>query len=149
MIPLCSCHDLYRYFIRYKKKMESFYERLRIRIVKWTPNKKAYNKGCWEWDGPRKSGSSYGTCNLYIPGGDQMRVNAHRASYIAHNQRFVLPYDISHLCHECKCVNPNHLSHETHAINMEREICCKAGGCTEHYHDDGSKLKSCIFAVEE
>ena len=122
--------DLYRYFMRYKK-MESFYESLRKRIVKWTPNKKAaYNKGCWQWDRPRKGGSSYGTCNLYLPGGDQMRVNAHRASNISNNQRFILPCDISHLCHESKCVHgPDHLSHETHAINMDRdrEICRKAG----------------------
>ena len=50
-----------------------------------------------------------------------MRVNAHRASYIAFNEIFVLPLDISHCCHESSCVNPNHLSHEPHDINIERE----------------------------
>jgi hypothetical protein len=56
-----------------------------------------------------------------------MVVNAHRAAYVAFSNRYVLPYDISHCCHQSICVNPTHLSHEPHYIKMDRERCRKAG----------------------
>lgn len=31
--------------------------------------------------------------------------------------------DVSHLCGQCKCVNPSHLIQETHKINLSRKRC--------------------------
>lgn len=121
-----------------------FYERLRLRIMRKTMNKNAFDKGCWEWEGS-KWGSVYGTCVLSLPKGDKMRVNAHRAAYIAFSNQFVLPFDISHCCHQSRCVNPDHLSHEPNELNVERERCRKAGACTGHCYD-GASLQACIFA---
>ena len=125
----------------------AFYDRLRRRMEKNVISKTAFNKGCWLWAGSMKSNSTYGTCYLSLPKGDRMRVNAHRASYIAFNEIFVLPLDISHCCHESSCVNPNHLSHEPHDINIERERCRKAGGCFGHSYN-GTQLKPCMFCEE-
>ena len=123
-----------------------FYEDLRRRIQAKTPNKSAYGLGCWEWCGTKKRGSEYGVVHLTV-GGDHLHVHAHRASYMAFNNKFILPYDISHCCHHGSCVNPNHLSHEPHDINMAREMCRNAESCFGH-ESGGKALKPCIFADE-
>ena len=122
---------------------QSFYDKLRTRVLAKTPNKDANGMGCWQWAGGLKTGGRYGTEYLHV-GGDRMCVNAHRAAYIAFNRAFLLPFDISHCCHQSLCVNPNHLSHEPHDINMDRERCRKAGKCYGHY-TDGNGLKPCLF----
>lgn len=71
-------------------------------------------------------------------------VTAHRASYImAYHKRKDLSMEISHRCHQSLCVNPAHLSHETHEINVEREDCRRFKKCTGH---DG--VDPCIFKVD-
>ena len=120
-----------------------FYENLRRRIDAKTPNKSANGVGCWEWCGTKKFSSAYGVVNLTV-GGDHLCVHAHRASYMAFNNKFILPHDISHCCHHSLCVNPNHLSHEPHEINMARERCRRSGSCFGH-ESDGKPLKPCIF----
>ena len=69
-----------------------------------------------------------------------MFVNAHRASYIAFNEKFLLPLDISHCCHEKLCVNPEHVSHEEHEVNMDREDCKEFKKCIGH-----GNYKPCVF----
>ena len=113
-----------------------FFENLRRRIRAHTPNKSAFGMDCWEWSGTMKKGSSYGVVHLSVKG-DHMKVHAHRASFIAFNNKFIFPYDISHCCHNSQCVNPDHLSHEPHSINMDRE---RFG-----HSNDGEHLKSCII----
>lgn len=119
-----------------------FYERLRKRIVK-NSKTNCFNKGCWEWTGQLKNKTKYGKIDLQI-GSDKLTSHAHRAAYIAYNNRFKLAYDVSHCCHEPGCVNPAHLEHEPHVINVGRERCRKAGLCLGHEHD-GKQLKPCIF----
>ena len=119
------------------------YDNLKQCILAKTPNKNSYGMGCWEWEGTLKKGGRYGVIDLRIQG-DRMRVHAHRGSYIAFNKKFLLPYDISHCCHHSRCVNPDHLSHEPHDINRDRERCREAGSCYGH-QADGKELKACIF----
>ena len=59
-------------------------------------------------------------------------------------------YDISHCCHHSRCVNPDHLSHEPHDINRdrERERCREAGSCYGH-QADGKELKACILSKHQ
>ena len=130
----------------------SFYESLRSRITSRVLSTEAFGKGCWEWGGTKKKlkngkFAQYGTIVMNICG-DRVNSHAHRASYIAFYSKFLLPYDISHCCHEARCVNPHHLEHEPHAINLAREECRKVGSCSEHRHE-GQPLKSCIFASKE
>jgi hypothetical protein len=115
-----------------------FYEKLRIRVLSKV-SKDRFGKGCWEWRGCMRKDGKYGRVSLNIRG-DRMYVNAHRASYIAFTECFVLPNDISHCCHEKLCVNPDHLSHEEHCINRSRARCIEAGQCQGH-----GEHKPCIL----
>ena len=49
--------------------------------------------------------------------------------------------DISHLCHNLRCVRFTHLTREPHNVNMERLTCKRTRYC--HGHGD---LPSCIFS---
>ena len=50
---------------------------------------------------------------------------SHRFSYMLHNNVFDLSKEIqiSHRCHNKRCVNPEHLSFEPEAVNKDRQIC--------------------------
>jgi hypothetical protein len=122
---------------------QKFYDNMKCRIRTKAPNKKAFEKECWEWEGAMKLDSGYGIVHITIKG-DRLCVHAHRAAYMAFNNKFILPYDISHCCHQSKCVNPDHLSHEWHSINMDREECRRVRKCSGH-EMDGRILKSCIL----
>jgi len=111
---------------------------LRLRIhAKVT--KDSFNKGCWKWNGCQTAGGRYGKMTVTIQGVAKS-MGAHRASYMAYEECIDLPDDVSHCCHEGLCVNPDHLSHEHHLINSEREICRRKGQCTLH-----TGYKPCIF----
>ena len=78
-----------------------FYERLRKRVLSKVGSKSAFGMDCWEWLGEKKIGKTkdnYGMLTLYV-GGDRLRGHSHRAAYIAFNDQFILPHNISHLCH--------------------------------------------------
>jgi len=94
--------------------------------------------GCWIWTGGLRSDGRYGV--LWVAG---RSVNAHRASYMAAKKCNDLPHDISHLCHNNMCVNPRHLVHEEHSVNVERQYCRQIGHCTVTVHT--SSDKKCIF----
>ena len=123
---------------------QEFYDKLRRRVLAKIPNKSTNILGCWLWGGAYKKNSHYGIEYISIRG-DRMCVGAHRAAYIAFNRKFCLPYDISHCCHNPACVNPAHLEHEMHCINMERERCREVVFCRGHQME-GKNLKSCLFA---
>jgi len=55
-----------------------------------------------------------------------------------------LPLDISHVCHSRLCINADHLSHEPHDVNMDREGCQRLGRCTGHKLD-GKQFAPCIL----
>lgn len=115
-----------------------FYDALRRRVESHV-KKGAFNKGCWQWTGCLVKPGGYGRVHLTVKG-DEMGVTSHRASYIAFKRMFILPHDISHRCHEKLCVNPDHLSHEPHSINLRRRACKQQTQCRGH-----GQYKSCIF----
>lgn len=73
------------------------------------------------------------------PDGTITLERAHRLSYML-DQRILkekLPrfspngdhLDISHLCHNPKCINPQHLILEPHSINIDRIFCRRIKQC--------------------
>ena len=58
----------------------------------------------------------------------------HRLIYMMiHHQRHLQQgHDVSHLCHNTLCLNPNHLSLEPHAINNNRQRCKIERTCLHH-----------------
>jgi len=40
--------------------------------------------------------------------------------------------DLSHLCHNKNCVNPDHLVFELNTINQARVLCAETGRCFSH-----------------
>ena len=63
-------------------------------------------------------------------------VDAHRAVYYGHHANET-PHDeveISHRCHNKRCVRIDHLVAESHSENCQRKICHKKGtsGCLGH-----------------
>ena len=67
----------------------------------------------------------YGRQKLSFSNGKFIYVTAHRAMYMCIKQISFIPrnYEISHLCHNSRCIRPDHLNMEPHAINMERLRC--------------------------
>ena len=119
---------------------ERFYANLRRRIEQKSIKKALESGTCWEWFGCKKApDNKYGRISITFMGVSQS-VGAHRASYMAFNEIFNLKNDISHICHQPSCVNPDHLSHEEHAVNLERAECREKGVCRGH-----ACYKSCII----
>ena len=119
-----------------------FYDRLQNRILRQAA-KNVNDKDCWNWLGTTNKTDGYGHMMLSIKG-DRMTVNSHRAAYIAFHRVFLLPFNISHLCHNRMCVNPVHLSHEPSILNQKRKHCKTAGKCEGHMYD-GIKYDNCIL----
>jgi len=58
------------------------------------------------------------------PGFEGMKILVHQLSAFAFKDaRPVAGEDVSHLCHNPACANPEHLCIESHAINMDRKAC--------------------------
>lgn len=95
---------------------------------------------CRIWTGP---------CDVYGYGiyrttvdGKRLKLLVHRLMYFAHNSPVELDrkMHVSHVCHNKKCINPDHLAYESAAENNSRKICQGNGECTGHR---GSKR--CVF----
>jgi len=75
--------------------------------------------GCWEWTGAMAS-NGYGT--FHVPGTKSNVTRSHEFSY----HLFVGPVpdglELDHLCHNPKCINPDHLEPVTHQENMTRGL---------------------------
>ena len=115
------------------------------------------DKGCIFWDGAVDSGG-YGRMYVYFDDRRPKKLRVHRLVYSLHHFDSVdLPskndrgckVEISHLCHEPRCCNVNHMSLETHQVNMSRLFCKRTGLCTGHQiqsHDGGQRdLPRCIL----
>jgi hypothetical protein len=53
-------------------------------------------------------------------------------------------FEISHLCHEKKCINSTHLTYEPQYINAAREICKRDNYCHSH-RDQVQVYVQCLF----
>ena len=126
--------------------MADFFTTLQQRIEKHV-NKNAFESGqCWEWKGARKSpDGKYGRMKLTVDGA-RKSIGAHRAAYMAFYRETYLGMDkdVSHVCHQPLCVNPDHLSLEDRVINMERHTCKLQGSCSGHSFK-GQVLKPCLM----
>ena len=56
--------------------------------------------------------------------------------------------DVSHLCHNKLCIQPNHLSLENRATNCRRKRCVSAGVCRRHPKGDGTFYPDCILGLQ-
>lgn len=81
----------------------------------WRRVDKSNVDGCWIWRGSRCSGG-YG--QLRLSGRDGRRIGAHRASLLIATGAIRTDLEVLHACDNKLCVNPAHLSQDTHQRNM-------------------------------
>jgi len=98
------------------------------------------NLGCWLWVGGFRS-SGYG--RFWVKWPDM----AYRKEELAHRMAYMLEHsllpadfvamsaglEISHLCHNKKCVRPEHIVLESHDINMSRVHCKNQMVCSRNH----------------
>lgn len=101
--------------------------------------------GCVLWDGPKvtKNGIEYGYKYIKPPFKRlKSREYTHRLSFMqkTHNYQLPRPFDVSHLCHNSLCINPNHLALEPHHINNNRIHCINSNRCFGH-----APYKNCLL----
>lgn len=97
---------------------------------------------CIEWNGACTD-TGYGRKRVTWPDGQKFTEKTHRLAYMAYNKivhdtmpklnEFSQPLEVSHICHNKKCIHENHLVHEPHITNMERNGCLIAGYCSKRH----------------
>ena len=108
------------------------------------------NAHCLVWPSDRCgiTADGYGRISLTYPGLPRVETTVHRAVFILSENRPDLiksktAGDVSHLCHEKRCVTKEHLWLESRARNMLRNACASSGKCQ-------CKLTpSCIFSPKQ
>ena len=85
---------------------------------------------CWEWTGAT-NGLGYGQLGM-SRGHRPRNVYAHRVSYELSRGSIPEGMEVDHLCHNPRCVNPDHLQIVSHQDNMRRskaatKTACKRG----------------------
>ena len=95
------------------------------------------NGECVLWVGRSLSKDGlYGVINAQLngPRTPWSRVTAHRLAFMISNKNFTLDrnVDVSHLCHNSKCVNPEPLSAEPRGLNNTRKNCASEKRCLGH-----------------
>ena len=127
-------------------KMEAFWNQIALALSKKSENN-CGNYDCTEWRGALEHGL-YGKKSVTWPDGSKTLERTHRLSYMLSKNilRVNLPHynengeqlDVSHLCHNPKCIKPEHLTFEPHSTNLDRIVCRQRKRCT------GSHLPLCI-----
>ena len=94
---------------------------------------------CWDWLGYLKS-NGYGSSSLRLLSQETL---VHRISYEIHYGVIPAGLEIDHLCHNKRCVNPEHFEAVTPSINTVRSydyngrrVCCQRG----HLFDDHNSI---------
>ena len=79
---------------------------------------------CVNWGGGK---AVYSTLTVTFPWKKKIKktVSSHRFAYMLHTKNFDLSSDmqVSHRCHNRRCVNIDHLSYEPPNVNQDRQIC--------------------------
>ena len=108
-------------------------------VQKIRQSSSANQDGCLLWNkGPYDTVRyPYGTMTLPWPTRASPKCktfNVHRLMFLCHYQITSLPdkFEVSHLCGNCRCVNPEHLIMEHHVINEDRKLCHAATSPTHH-----------------
>lgn len=113
-------------------------------------SEKAANGECLIYKGPyhtKSNGAQYGRVKLYINGKEE-RGYAHRISKLyesSQSEEAPKHLPCSHLCHDSKCVNPNHIVFEEICYNNMRKPCKDARICYGHKDFKGNTLPDCII----
>lgn len=82
--------------------------------------------GCWLWSGCRRKG--YGASR--IPRGPV--IDVHIISFFLFGGKLSDGKEVSHLCHEKLCFNPDHLTLESRMLNSSRNLCYTGQTCWHH-----------------
>lgn len=86
---------------------------------------------CWVWTGTITS-AGYGQITFCF-GGSKANYLAHRVSYTLMADEIPDGLELDHLCHNTRCVNPEHLDPVTHAVNLSRSRAAIRATC-KHGH---------------
>ena len=107
------------------------------------------SKGCLEWAGGT-SGNGYPYMKIDVDGnGVKQVIGVHRVVVMCHQSKteFSDGLQVSHMCHNRRCVNINHLSLEPDFVNAGRNRCRTAGTCCGAHNSGGTAFANCIFSV--
>jgi hypothetical protein len=74
---------------------------------------------CWEWNGAI---DEHGYGRFHVPGTKSEVITAHEFSYCLFIGPVSKGLELDHLCHNPKCLNPDHLEQVTHQKNMVRGL---------------------------
>ena len=99
----------------------------------------ANDKKCNIWQGATTSDGKYGRKRVTFPDGNSKLMRVSRVVYLIKYKTFNIPdsdesgnpVEMSHLCHNSLCVNPDHLVLESKTSNLERKHCHSQNNCTE------------------
>ena len=86
--------------------------------------------------GPYRGTEAYGQMQIWIPleGSKWETVRVHRLMFFVHSKRLDIktePQEVSHMCHNMRCVNIDHLVLELSVDNYNRDYCRKKKKCTD------------------
>ena len=88
------------------------------------------DNGCLLWHG-RLDKDGYGRISVQV-GAKCKDATVHRVAYFLYNGVLDNDLQVSHLCHRKNCIEKDHLSLETAAVNNQRENCVRFKRCTTH-----------------
>ena len=73
---------------------------------------------------------------MAFPNEESRLIYTHKLSYLLHNKIRDVPQgtEVSHLCHEPRCIRGDHLVAEPHEVNLERITCKKQNRCTYNHY---------------
>lgn len=111
--------------------MEGFFEKYTKKLL---DNSSDAEDGCRVWTKGLKKGGKYGVINTEFPEVGWRVIHAHTLYYMCHHRVYALPpkWDVSHLCHNGRCLRLDHLVLEPHAVNTSRQKCVNRGRCLGH-----------------
>ena len=134
-----------------KKRIESFYSHEGNHFIQVARN------GCHLLDPSKKTKYP----KITVSTGSRVQVKVcHLVIFIRSGRIPGENEDLSHLCHHTKCVNADHLTIESHQINIERKQCRSARKCLGHQKSHhyptteqeldldlaATQIPNCIFA---
>ena len=110
--------------------MEGFFEKYLAKLQE--KSTLGLNEECQIWTGG--TNGKYGIMYCQYPWDKKWdRLYVHRLSFmIAHGTLDLGEDDVSHLCHNTLCINPEHLVQESHGWNNSRMTCVSVGKCLGH-----------------
>lgn len=121
--------------------MEAFFNNLKAQIDAKTQFN-VNDNGCNLWIGARTSNGLYGRKQVTFPDGNRKLMRISRVVQMVKGHMLYVPavndeghiIEMSHLCHNSLCVNPDHLILELRNTNAERKLCKNQGFCTENHN---------------